>query len=517
MTDFLDMIIEGNILTMSDAQPRVAAVGVSNGMIAIVGDQAEVEKKAGKNTQHLALKDKTVIPGFIETHMHPTEVGNVLLNVDLTAATSISDILQKLEKKKNSTPAGEPILGLNFNYDIVDERRLPTLEELDAVSAAHPIIVLVYDVHSAMLNTPMLKKIGLPQDMAGYVKDDEGLPTGLIEDPAIVLVLQKLQPETESDTIKAVNAAIKEALSVGITTLHMKEPPGILEAISKNEQSLPIRFRPLVISRSPGHEDLAEILQSDTYRARAAIAFFADGAPDSKTAAFFEPYCQDLTNYGMLYYRDDELERLIEKTHRAGYQVSVHTCGTRATEQALNIYQKVLKKYPRWDHRHRIEHFEMPLGHQIRRAVDLELALAMQPMFLYLSGEETFENIRSLLGSDRAKRWKPLRSILDAGGFVAGGSDAPVTKMSPLKGIQACILHPNENQRITLYEALKLFTSNGAHIGFEEDLKGTIEPGKLADFAVLSDNPYSVKPREVGEIKVEMTIVGGNIVYQQTP
>lgn len=155
----------------------------------------------------------------------------------------------------------------------------------------------------------------------------------------------------------------------------------------------------------------------------------------------------------------------------------------------------------------------MPLGDQIQRAVDLELALAMQPMFLYLSGQETFENIRSLLGNDRANRWKPLRSILDAGGLVAGGSDAPVTKMSPLKGIQACILHPNKHQRIILYEALKLFTINAARIGFEEDSKGSIEPGKLADFTVLSENPHSVEPGEVGDINVEMTIVGGNIVY----
>jgi len=513
MTDFLDMIIEGNVLTMSDARPRVAAVGVSNGMIAIVGDPADVAKKADKNTQYLDLKGKTVIPGFIETHMHPTHVGQVLLNEDLAAAVSIGDILQRLEQRKNRTPTGESILGLNFNYDIVKERRLPTLEELDNVSTTHPIMVLVYDVHSAMLNTPMLKKIGLPEDMAGLVKDENGLPTGLIEDPAIALVLQKLLPENEDDIITAVNAAVKEALSVGITTLHMKEPPANLEAIFKSEKSLPIRVKPLVISKSPHHEDLPEILRSETYRARSTVAFFADGAPDSKTAAFFEPYCRDLTNYGMLYYQDDELEHLIESTHRAGFQISVHTCGTRATEQVLNVYRNVLHKYPRSDHRHRIEHFEMPLGDQIKRAIDLELSLAMQPMFLYLSGEETFENIRSLLGSDRANRWKPLRSIIDAGGLVAGGSDAPVTKMSPLKGIRACILHPNKQERITLYEALKLFTINGARIGFEEHLKGSIEPGKLADLTVLSANPYAVEPEQVSEIKVEMTIVGGKIVF----
>ncbi|UCD77827.1 MAG: amidohydrolase family protein [Desulfobacterales bacterium] len=513
MPDFLDLIIRGNILTMCDARPRVEAVGIKNGMIEVIGDRGDVEKQADGNTRYLALEDKTVIPGFIETHMHPTHVGNVLLNVDLAAASSISDILEKIRQKKDGTPPGEPILGLNFNYDTVKERRLPTREELDKLSSEHPIIIWVYDVHSAMLNTRMLEKIGLQENMAGYVKDDHGAPTGLVEDPAIALVLQKLLPENESEIMAAVEAAVKEALSVGITTLHIKESHSNLKAILNHEHSLPIRIKPMVVSKSPNHDDLDEILQSATYRNRAAVAFFADGAPDSKTAAFFEPYCRDLTNYGMLYYQDQELEHLIEKTHRAGFQISVHACGTRAAEQVLNIYRKVLNKFPRSDHRHRIEHFEMPLGDQIKRAVDLELALAMQPMFLYLSGEGTYENIRSLLGNERVNRWKPFRSILDAGGLIGGGSDAPVTKMSPLKGIQACILHPNERQRITLHEALKMFTVNAARIGFEEKLKGSIEPGKLADFTVLDDNPFSVKPREVGEINVAMTIVGGNIVF----
>jgi predicted amidohydrolase YtcJ len=251
MPDILDLIIEGNILTLADSQPRVEAVGVKNGRVAIIGDRGVVARKADQNTRYLSLKDKTVIPGFIETHMHPTQVGNVLLNVDLAAATTISDILQKIENKKRNTLAGDSILGLNFNYDIVKERRLPTLKELDAVSSTHPILILVYDVHSAMLNTPMLKKIGLPEDMAGYFKGEDGCPTGLIEDPAIALVLQKLLPENEDDIITAVHAAVKEALSVGITTLHMKEPPANLAAILKNEQNLPIRVKPLVISRSP--------------------------------------------------------------------------------------------------------------------------------------------------------------------------------------------------------------------------------------------------------------------------
>lgn len=498
---------------MSGSNPRVEAIGVTHGLISMAGPLAGVVKQAGHKTQYLNLKDKTILPGFIDTHVHPSHVGQVARNVDLAAAGSIREVLQRLKEKIADTPPPGSVLGLNFNYDITKERRLPTREELDELSSEHPILVLVYDVHSAMANTRMLDILKIPPDMDGYINRDDGQPTGLIEDPAIAFVLKTIQPAGETELLKNVHAAIQEALRVGITTLHMKEPYGALKTIFKHEQSLPVRMKPMFVIKFQESEDLGKILQSEMFRQRAAIAFFADGAPDSKTAAFFEPYADELTNYGMLYYPDDVLEDLIEKTHRAGFQVSVHTCGTRATEQVLNIYQKVLTRHPRPDHRHRIEHFEMPFGHQIKRAVALGVSLAMQPMFLFLSGDQTYENIRCLLGNERVERWTPLRSILDAGGLVAGGSDAPVTKMSPLKGIQACINHPNKKQRISLFEALKLFTVNAAQIGLEEHLKGTIETGKLADFTVLSDDPHAVKPEKVGDIKVRMTIVGGKIVF----
>jgi predicted amidohydrolase YtcJ len=513
MSNELDLIIEGNILTMSDFKPRDAAVGIKNGLISITGTIAEVEKYAGKKTKFLKLAGKTIIPGFIDTHCHPVQVGNVALNVDLSSARSVGDVLKTLKKKIESTPSGDLVLGLNFNYDLVKEHRLPTKSELDGLSSQHPILILVYDVHSAMLNSRMQEIIDIPDDMDGYVKGEDGHPSGLVEDPAIALVLNKTQSEGEKNLLSNVDVAIQEALRRGITTLHMKEPYRSLKYILKHERSLAVRVKPMFMIKAQNSDDLDEILRSDTFRHQAVIAFYADGAPDSKTAAFFEPYPDELTNYGMLYYPDEELEDLIAKTHQAGFQISVHTCGTRATEQVLKIYQKVLAKQPYVDHRHRIEHFEMPLGNQIKRAVEMGLALAMQPMFLFLSGADTFDNIRSLLGKERASRWKPFRSILDAGGLVAGGSDAPVTKMNPLKGIHACINHPNKRQRITRFEALKMFTIDGARIGFEEDLKGSIEIGKLADLTVLSADPYTIEPDKIDEIEVEMTIVGGKIAY----
>jgi predicted amidohydrolase YtcJ len=173
----------------------------------------------------------------------------------------------------------------------------------------------------------------------------------------------------------------------------------------------------------------------------------------------------------------------------------------------------VLARHPRRDHRHRIEHFEMPFGNQVRRAAAAGIAAAVQPMFLFLGGEDTFDNIRSLLGEHRAARWMPLRTLLDCGVRAAGGSDAPITPLHPLRGIQACVCHPNAKERITLYEALRLFTVDAAFVGFEEGTKGSIQVGKLADFTVLSANPYRVNAEEIGDIPVEMTMVGGRIVH----
>ena len=367
----------------------------------------------------------------MDTHVHPIEAGTIERQVDLSQATCLPEILDAIRRKAGQTPADQPVLAFNFNYDIVEEGRLPTIEELDNISTDHPIAVIVYDVHSAQLNSRMLKRLSLKPDEPGIGKDADGNFTGLLEDPAIAALMRHIQPKNGEQILDAVMGATRQAVRCGITTLHVKELPTGISTIMDMADQLPVRVKPMVMVKSDDLFDFEELLNSEVAAQGAVIAMYADGAPDSKTAAFFEPYCGDPSNFGMLYYEDEHLEELVSRAHRKGLQVSVHTCGTRATEQVLAVYEKILSAYPREDHRHRIEHFEMPLGDQIGRAVHAGIALAMQPSFLFLSGEGTFENIRSLLGDDRVMRWKPFRSILAAGGLIAGGSDAPVTPMSP--------------------------------------------------------------------------------------
>ncbi len=217
----------------------------------------------------------------------------------------------------------------------------------------------------------------------------------------------------------------------------------------------------------------------------------------------------------MLVFSDEQLYDFVEKSHKAGFQVSIHAESERCIEQVLWAYEKVLEKYPRKDHRHRIEHYEVPSIKQIKRAARLGVVLAMQPTFIPSCEGPNLDYYRAILGEERLKRANAFRSILDEEIIVSGGSDTPVTRMNPLLGIHYCVNHPLIEQRIDIYEAIEMFTINGAKTGFEEDIKGSIEPGKLADFVVLSDDPYRIPKDKIKDINVEMTIVGGKTVYQR--
>ena len=254
------------------------------------------------------------------------------------------------------------------------------------------------------------------------------------------------------------------------------------------------------------------MLESGKYRERALIGFIGDGSPDSKTSAYYEPYPDDETNYGILFYDDDELMRLLAKVHNAGYQISVHACGVRCIEQVLTTFEQVLRETPRDDHRHRFEHFETPSESQLKRMSKAGLSASMHPQHVNLS-DGYAEYWRKTNPGNMADRMIPIRSVLDAGVLVAGGSDSPVAPMAPMTAIHDCVNHPLPQNRITLYEALRMFTIDAAIISFEEDLKGTIEKGKLADLVVLSNNPYTTHPGELRKIHTEMTIVGGAVHY----
>jgi predicted amidohydrolase YtcJ len=351
--------------------------------------------------------------------------------------------------------------------------------------------------------------------MEGVEIDTKGEVTGLIKDPASARPLSNGDNFSDkSEAMEALTLVAKEAASVGITTLFAKEGLENTEFIMKNVKKIPVRIHPMVFPGF-GTATLDDVINSKYLGDHICVCNLTDGSLESHTAALYEPYADDPTTLGMLHHSDDEFYRFVEKVHKSGCQISIHAESDRAIDQVLWAYEKVLKKYPRKDHRHRIEHFEVPTMKQINRTAKLGVILAMQPMFITVCEGPNLDYYRSLLGAERVKQTHPFRSILDEGIIISGGSDTPVTKVNPLGGIQACVNHPTKEQRIDVYEAIEMFTINGAKIGFEEDIKGNIEVGKLADFVVLSDDPYRVPPEKIGDIKVEMTMVGGKVVYQR--
>ena len=514
MSDVFDRMITGNIITLSDASPVVEAVGIKDGIIVALGKAEDIKSMRSENTDCLNLAGRTILPGFIDTHVHPGFTGTSAMSVNLDAAVSVQDVLGRLKARIAETPAGDLVYATRFNYATVSEHRMPTMTELDGLSAEHPIAIHCMDGHSVMLNSRFFRDLDFAPEEEGVARDGFGKPTGLIEDPAITRIFFLLAPREESKLMPLLQAASNTAVESGITTIHMKESPAAMEILLKNEASLPVRVKPFYLFTEEDFGLLDDLIHSGLYRDRAIIGFIADGSPDSKTAAYFEPYPDDTNNFGVLFYSDQTLATVVGKAHRAGYQVSVHACGARCIEQVLNTYAKVLQTDPREDHRHRIEHFETPSRSQLRRAAGSGISASMHPQHTHLA-EGYAEYMQKTISENMYDRMIPLRAALDAGLLVAGGSDSPVAPMAPLTAIHDCVNHPNPKHRISLYEALRMFTIDAARIGFEERLKGTLEKGKLADFVVLSDNPYAVPRENIREIRVEMTLVGGEIVYSK--
>jgi len=233
---------------------------------------------------------------------------------------------------------------------------------------------------------------------------------------------------------------------------------------------------------------------------------------DSHTAALHEPYADNPSSSGVLYFTDEKLREFVLEAHKNGLQIAMHAIGDRAVDQLLDAYENALNKHPRKDHRHRIEHIEVPTADEVKRCKELGIVLSIQPAFVYYWDMKNFYEAR--LGIQRAHRIHPYRFFLSEGILIGGGSDAPVTPIDPIIGIHAAVNHLIPSHSINVLEALRLFTIDAAKLAFQEKTVGSIEEGKLADIVVLSENPMTVKRERLKEIKVEATVKNGQVTYQ---
>ncbi len=511
--------VNGVIFTPSG---KAEALAVYKGRIVKVGTNEEVRSWVGPRTKVIDLKGKTVLPGLIDAHVHLSGYGLAISQLDLRGTRSIEELKKAVEEKSLSMRKGEWILGRGWDQELFKEKRYPTRWDLDEVSPENPVFLKRVCGHIAVVNSKALEIASITKNTKdpprGKIdRDESGEPTGILREWAMNLIFEKIPPPSLEQLKEALAKAIMEAVKRGLTTIHFicsDRFPDELRALQllRNEGRLLLR-----IYLIPPYDFLAKLEElgvftgfGDPMLKIGGIKILEDGSLGGRTAALEEPYADMPEKKGMLIYSPEELKEMVLKIHKAGFQAAIHAIGDRAIRVTLDAIENAIKHEPR-DHRHRIEHASVVSPEIIERMKKLNVIAVCQPHFIF-----TDFWAKDRVGPDRAKWVYALKSLKE-NVVVAGSSDCPVEPIDPLKGIWAAVTRPflTENEKLTVEEAIEMYTRGGAYASFEEDEKGSIEEGKLADLVVLSEDPTKIDPEKIKEIAVDMVIVDGKIVYER--
>ncbi len=509
-----DLVITGGvILTMvlpnraddASLSEGKGAVAVESDRIVAVGSEAEIRSLVDDRTQVLDLGGRTLLPGFIDTHVHLVQTGLGLRGPDLSDCRSVKQVLEQVRESFSDRPIDQPIFFHRCSLAGLD--RLLTRWDLDRIAPHTPLGVGDIELNRCVVNTAALEAMGLAPTTPGIDRTAQGgQPTGLMTNQAHTIARSFFYNALDDKArIEALHLACELALRAGATTVHAIEGR---EAFGSRDLPLLLIHRDRLPVRVVLYSQSTELSKAAVPGVQGVTDLWADGSYIDRTAALLEPYADDVTTCGRLYFAQDELDRLLFRAHSLGLQVGFHAIGDAAIEQVLNAYERILAAEPGFaEQRPRIEHFSLPSERQIECAVQLGVGVSMQPVMS--AGPQ--RTVTQRLGPERSSRRHPYRKIVDAGLLVAGGSDSDVTPINPLAGINALVNPLEADRRLSVVEALAVFTVNGAKLAKEDKLKGTLEPGKLADMVVLGLNPMAVDPGQLGSIPIDMTIVGGQI------
>lgn len=526
---FADLVVlNGNVITSDDRKPRAEALAVRDGKFVAVGESAQIRELAGKNTRVMDMRGKTVTPGFIDAHCHPLSiVCKQQLQVDCTPARvkTIDDIVDALAGRAGATPEGKWVQGFGYDDTKLAERRHPTRLELDRVSAEHPVYLHHVSVNLGVANSKALEAAGVAKDCpdpAGgkFDRDENGELTGVCRQKSHFRFCWEVIPYPANEELEEpVRRVCREYVSAGITSIaDAWVAPGELKLCQDAvaDGLLPMRVYMMVFADYLPHLKALKLrtgFGNDRLKL-GPIKMIFDGSISARTAYLYESYEGRPDDFGILTMGRRELDEKILEAHEAGFQIAVHANGDRAIDMLLDSYDKALSKLPRANHRHRIEHCTVVNPRILRRIKQLGLVVFPFSTYIYEHGEKMSE-----YGS-RVSMMFAYRSFLDHGIPVAGSSDNPCGPVDPLIAFQSMATRTSKDgevlgpeQKISVEEAIRIYTLGSAYASFEEDVKGSIEVGKLADFVVLSDDPTRVSPDTIKDIKVEKTFVGGEVVY----
>ena len=529
----------GHIITMHEEDPLNEAVAIHNGKISSIGKKDEIMKLRTWKTKVVDLRGRTLMPGFIEAHCHPIATAILSQVVDISGFNynSRSEIFNTIRIAVKKASPGEWILAFGWDPVLVPDLHKPTLSELDSISNDTPIFILTQMMHHAFVNSAVYKAAGItidtPNPTGGGVfqKDNQGNLNGIIyEFSALQYILDKM-PKTPQGTAELLlNLQYTKYAKAGYTSISVLGPVNIagnplqfMEHLSNNGS--PVRSYVYPIKNQLDGSTYSNDYGNDFFKIK-GVKLYMDGSPYTGGAAFSEPYLNtDLTlnriglkknHRGSINFTEDSLLTTLTYYHTNNYQIAIHAQGEVAIQGIIDAFTKILYKYPRSNHRHRIEHNALITKEQIAQAKKLGLTLSFFIDHIYYYGDQ----LEYIVGSKRAERFMPIQSAISAGHHSTIHTDNPATPVDPFRAISTAVTRKTKNdkfilgkdERISAYDALKAITINAAWQLFEEQNRGSITIGKSADLVILSHNPLETKNKEIKNINVISTWIDGKQV-----
>jgi predicted amidohydrolase YtcJ len=525
-------IVNARVWTGDRAKPWADAIAVTGDRIAAVGANDEIRKLAG-SIASIDAGGRLVVPGFIDTHVHFIDGGFHLSSVQLRDAATREEFVKRIGAFAATVPAGTWVTGGNWDHSLWGGE-LPSRDWIDTVTPNHPVWINRLDGHMALANSAALKAAGVTRetkdvDGGEIVRGQNGEPTGLLKDNAMSLVDKALPAPTDEMRDRALKAAMRYVAERGVTTVHNMGTWTELETFARARKSNALETRIYGVVPLSTWERLRDVVsrkeyggadgRGDEWLRVGGLKGFVDGSLGSHTAAFQQPFDDAPNDRGLLVSTPDDLYRWISGADGAKLQVMVHAIGDRANALLLDIYERVEKEHGTRDRRFRIEHAQHLAAADIPRFGKLGVIPSMQPYHAIDDGRWAEKYI-----GDRIKTTYAFRTLLDTGAKLAFGSDWYVAPPSPLAGIYAAVTrrtldgkHPSgwvPEQKISVEEALRAYTAAAAYASFDEDRKGVISAGRLADFVMLGRNIFEIPPEEIKDVPVLMTVVGGRKVFE---
>lgn len=529
------LVITGaRVWTGNPDQPWAEAVAARGKNIMAVGSAADIASLIGDDTEVIAADGGMLVPGFIDTHVHLLSGGSSLASVQLRDAQSPEEFAKRIGDFASTAEPGEWITGGTWDHTHWGGE-LPRRDWIDAVTPDNPVWIMRLDGHMGLANSIALKLAGVDADtpdVAGgeIVRDADGRLTGVLKDNALRLVFSQMPATTDDQMDRYLQAAMQYLASNGVTTVHDMFEEGMdswqsLAAYRRAEANDALITR--VYSVTPLSEwqtlrdDMAEHGRGSDWLRTGAVKGYMDGSLGSHTAAMLEPFSDTPGESGFLLDPLDDIHSWIAAADAADIQLMVHAIGDKAIRDLLDIYYEVAEEHGDRDRRFRIEHAQHIHPDDIPRFAIQKVIAAMQPYHAIDDGRWA----ESVIGAERSKTTYAFRSLLDSGARLAFGSDWFVAPASPLEGIYAAVTrrtlddkNPDgwvPEQKITVAEALRGYTYEGAYASFEEDQKGTLKAGMLADMVLIDRDLTAIAPETIRESKVLKTIVGGRVVFSR--